>query len=212
MRAKFLILMGIVLCMAIPTNIQAQEKKQEQKTLKEIASFKGTIEKWNYNLNHIYNGFDLKVGDEIYHVEFPTTLGTKIRSIGNEVSVHVIKEAGHWVSLVSIQGKGEIIYAKNAENVTSLPLPDEFKSDKGKIMDPIINEWGKVIGFMVGNNTALMIPSQAAEQLSKMLEYNAIVDYTGMVKKPKKGEVLRKGFVIIHCHTITINGTQYLVR
>ena len=228
MKAKFLIIISIALCMAMPISIQAQEKKSDasssngtivfppaknEKILTKVSAFTGTIVKWHSNVDYIYNAFDLKVGDEVYYVGFPTTLGSKIRSIGDNVTVNgTIKKEANKIHLVSIKGKGEMIYAKNTDDATPIVLPDEFKSGKGKMTGQMINEWGKPIGIMVDDNIFLKMPLQAAEQLGIMLEYNAIVEYTGMVKNLKKGEVADKSNIVIHCHTITINGTQYLVR
>ena len=213
MKAKFLIIIGIVLCAAMPLHIQAQEKKQESKTITEISSFTGTIINWRTNINHIYCIFSLKVGDKTYFVEFPTTLGSKIRSIGDKVTVEgTLNKKTNQIDFISIKGKGEIIYKADADKSISFSSFGEFKSGKGEITGIVVHLKGW--GVEVDNNIVLRMPIQAAEQISQMYgkEEETIVEYTGMEMNYKKGEVAEKNYKIIYCHTITINGTQYLVR
>jgi hypothetical protein len=243
MKAKYIKIIGIVL-LTIPLSIQAQEKKTEtskeeevkrlteklenqiaaaslQKrngnTLKEITSYTGEITKWLYNLNYVYNAFELKVGNKTFVVEIPTKLGDKIRSLGNTVTVNgFIKENKNYseevINFVSIQAKGKIIYKEEGESF-SFSSPDEFRNGKGKVTVTQYNNKGEAIGIIVDNYTVLRIPKHAANQISSMVQVGkTTVEYTGMEWKLNEGEVMRDKYKLIHCHTITIDGTQYLVR
>ena len=216
MKTKYLTLIAIALLMLMPIHLDAQEKKEI--TLKQVSSFTGEIIKWLYDVNYIYNAFELKVGNKIYVVEFPTKLGSEIKALGNNVTVNGIvkgnkKYIAETIDMVNIQGKGKIIYKNQAKNTFYTSSLEKFRSGKGKIIASQMNEKKGIIGFIVDDYTVLRISAQAAEQLSQMIETNkTIIEYTGMEKKTESGEITKDNYKVIYCHTITINGTQYLVR
>lgn len=212
MKTKYLFLIAITFLTLMPIHLDAQEKKD----LREVSSFTGEITQWLHNASYIYNAFELKVSDKLYVVEFPTTLGTRIQAIGNNVTVNgIIKESKKYseevIDMVSIEGDGNIIYKNEEKGLWSMSS-DEFKTGKGKVTTQQINERGKIIAFIVDEHTVLRIPSQFSEQLSQMIESDqTVIEYTGMEKKLEEGEITENKFQIVNCQTITINGKQYIV-
>jgi hypothetical protein len=86
MKTKYLIVATIAFLVSMQKYANAQEKNES--ALIPIPSFTGEVIKWHSNLDYIYYAFDFKVGDTVYVVEFPTTLGSKIRSLGNNVTIY----------------------------------------------------------------------------------------------------------------------------
>jgi hypothetical protein len=56
------------------------------------------------------------------------------------------------------------------------------------------------------------MPDQTLKQLNSLIDGNSIIEYTGMQKQLRPGEVADPSSIAIQCHTISINGKQYLVK
>ena len=242
MKAKFIILIGIVLFMAMPKNVKAQQETEyqteridtteafskarsamkkhkewlENRKIEEVFPFTGKIIQWHVNVEFIYDGFYLLTEDDIYLVRFERTLGAKIRSIGDDVSLNasIVKHSGDIkvLNLVNIKGKGDIVHSNGAYNyLFHSSNPDDFRSGKSKIKEYVYSDKNNIIGYVLENNVVLRMQDFATKQLSDMIQIGATVEYTGIETKIKEGEVAAENYKAIHCQTITVNGKQYLV-
>lgn len=248
MKTKYLYLAGIIIWVAIPQYTNAQKKEselqtskkdsiladgcercyammqrmkemRENKKIQEVFTFTGKITDWHYNEDFIYDGFYLlqKEQDTIL-VRFDKTLGEKIRSIENDVTVRatIIKDSSgntRFLNLVNIQGKGETVYCNGTYNHIYMSTDSEdFRKGKGRIKEFRYGKDGETItGFILDNNVALLIDSKMLRQIPESVEISKTIEYTGIATKHKKGQIKAKDYIVIHCQTITIDGKQYLV-
>ena len=92
------------------------------------------------------------------------------------------------------------------------PTQDQFVNGKGKVNQLLLNKKGEVQGYILNNGVLLRIPPHIARQLSQMVQIDATIGYTGFEKSLKPGHVQAVGYKIVRSQTISVNGTQYMVR
>ena len=243
MKAKFLILVGVVLWAIMPMNAEAQEQKTEYRTegldtteafirarskmkthrewlenrkIEEVFSFSGKIIQWHSNEDLIYDGFYLLTEDDTCLVRFEKTLGSRIRSIGHDVSLrgNIVKcsEDIKVINLVNIKGEGDIIYSNGSYNGFFFRSnPVDFQKGEGKIKEFVYSKKQNIVGYILENDVILHVSTYATEQLSDSIQIGTTIEYTGIERKIKDGEVAVGNYKNIHCQSITINGKQYLV-
>jgi hypothetical protein len=200
--------------------MQKFRDRQNNRKISEVFTFSGKITDWHYNEDFIYDGFYLQTQDTTYLVRFEKAMGERILNIGNDVILRatIIKEdsSGNikFLNLVNIQGKGDILYSNGAYNYHFLSSKSEyFRKGQGKIVEFLYyrDDKEKSRGFILDDNTTLVLDDFAMKQLSEMITIGKTIEYTGIISKTKEGEVKAKESNVIHCQTITIDKRQFLV-
>ena len=198
---------------------QKRQSKRKSKYygLQELESFSGRITQWRHNTNFIYNGFYLQTENETFFVEFDSELATRIKALDEnvEVSGMITKYTDNEkrvIRMIRINDKKDTIYSNMYLVFYSL------KSDSGKI----INRSGKIdqiqyakngniVGCVLENNIVLDFNKHAEKQLSKELKVGLTVEYTGTEQCLREGQIMSGDYAIVNCHTISINGTNYII-
>jgi len=193
--------------------VSAQPGRKDQ--IKETTTFNGTIEEWVYNDDFEYDGLYLRVENSKILVKFPPHLAQQTRALGNRISVNGVlgynREGIQELKMTSISGNGQVVYDQK-------PTPDYnyttelFVNDKGRVEKIQINKRGDVVGYVLNNNIVLRIPPHIARQLSQLVQIGSVIEYSGIEKALKAGHVRAFNYKIIRCQSISVNGTQYLVR
>lgn len=180
----------------------------------EVKAFSGTVTEWSFNDDFIYRGFYLRSGQTAYYVSLPKYLGKAVRALGSELTVHgVVKETktGPVIRMVSVQGGGKTVYdLKPAASTT--PSGEQFETGKAKITELYKNKKGEVYAFRLDNDTFLKIPSSLTRRLPQLERVGSEIEYTGVIRPLKEGEEAVDHYKVVRCQTISLNGTQYLVR
>lgn len=181
----------------------------------QITSYNGSVSEWSYNDDFVYDGLYLKTGESTLLVKFPPHLGQQIRSLGNSITVNGVlrytPEGRQELKMVSISGKGRTIYDQKPVPHTTLPK-EVFVNGSGKVSQIQINKKGDACGYILDNGVALRIPPHAILQLSEMVQVGSAIDYTGVEKELKDGQVQAQKYKIVRCQTISVNGAQYMVK
>lgn len=186
-----------------------------KKQLEQVATYNGSIAEWTHNDDFIYDGLYLKTGETNLFVKFPAHLGQQIRSLGNNISVNGVlrytPEGRQELKMVSISAKGQIIYDQKPSRRT-IPAQEIFTTGSAKVKEMQANKKGEACGYILDNSVVLRIPPHIALQLSQMVQIGSTIGYTGIEKETKEGEAKAQNYKIIRSQTISVNGTQYMVK
>jgi len=186
-----------------------------KKQLEQISTFSGSVTEWTYNDDFVYDGLYLKTGETVLFVKFPGHLGQQIRSLGNNISVNGVlrytPEGVQELKMVSISGKGQTVYDQKPAPRT-VPLQEVFVTGNAKVNQMQMNKRGETCGYILDNGVILRIPPHVVYQLSQMVQVGSAIGYTGIEKELKDGQVQAKNYKIVRCQTISVNGTQYMVK
>lgn len=200
--------------------MQRFKDRRNNRKIQEVFTFTGKITDWHYNEDFIYDGFYLQAQDTTYLVRFEKALGERILTIGNDVILRatIIKEDSseniRFLNLVNVKGKGETLYSNGAYNLIFFSSnSDDFRKGEGKIVEFLYSkeDKDKMLGFVLDDNTTLILDDFSMKQLSEIIAIGEIIEYTGIASKTKEGEVKAKEINVIRCQTITIDGRQFLV-
>jgi len=216
-KILYLFFTGILL-FSSPLFIKAQPHthKKHGKQLEQVTTVEGTVSEWTYNDDFTYDGLYLITKDNTsVFVKFPPHLGEQVRALGNTLSVNGVfrynKEGRQELKMVSIHGNGQTVYDRKPAPNTN-PPQENFINGSAKVEQSQINKKGEVCGYILNNGAILRIPPHIAVQLSQMVQAGSVIGYTGLVKELKQGHVQAKNYKIIRCQTISVNGTQYMVK
>ncbi|RZM21596.1 MAG: hypothetical protein EOO88_32455 [Pedobacter sp.] len=218
---------AIAACLLLTTSAFAQVRPEprepkgpgpEREMLQEVTAFTGTVGNFVYNDDYVYDGFVLKGSSATDTVKFGPAMGAQIRNAvkeGSKVTVNGVArtnpEGVRHIRLVSITANGNSI-SVTPPTPPAVPVTETTLSGSGKITALLKGKRGETNGFMVDGNTILRFPPRTAEQLSEKVAVGNQISYSGALKAANSNEVAAKQMRIIHCSTITINGTQYLTR
>ena len=226
MKAKFLVTSATAFLLALSLNTYAQPAPPsgprppapKQEELKQVSTITGQITDWVSNDDYVYDGFYIQTAGEKLLVKFPAHIGAGLTSAlkkGSSVTVNGVSAisptGAKEVRMVSIVTGGKTFYDTPPAAPTTAPSP-EFVTASGKIAQAQKNKRGDASGFILDNKTILRVPPHVAAQLSQTAVAGATVSYTGVKKSANNNEAKAENYTIIHCQTITINGTQYLTR
>ncbi len=221
MKSKFLATaVATVLLATFANTSQAQPGKHHGRGFEQVTVYNGKIGELSYNDDYVYDGFYLQVNDQNLFVKFPPHLGSQIVPVlkkGSNVTVngviHYPRHGGQEIKMVSMVVNGTTIYDTPPMKPRGRGFRnEEFVSGSGKITQLQVSKSGSLRGFVLDNKTILRVPPHNAYQLGQLVSVGATVSYTGGVKSKHEGEVAHDNYTIVHCNTITIDGTQYLVR
>lgn len=190
---------------------------EAQKTISpppEVKAYSGVVTRWTFNDDFIYDGFYLHNGQTTYYVKLSRYLGKQVRDLDDTITVNgVLKTSSKRmeIRMVNIQGKGQTVYdVKPAAGTTS--SGEQFENGKAKITELYKNKKGEVYGFCLDNNTFLKVPSSLTRRLPQLEQTGIKIEYTGTVRPLKEGEAAVNNYKIVRCQTVSLEGTQYLVR
>lgn len=222
MESKFSFSTAALLCLIILTfTSKAQPgRPYPPHGLRQVSTFNGIVGELWYNDDYVYDGFYLQVNGETLFVKFPRHMGTQIVPVlkkGNSITVNgIIHYSPHGekeIRMVNIVVNGTTIYEMPPMEPRIRPfINEELISGSGKIIGLQINKSGSLHGLVLDNKTILRIPPHNAYQLSQLVTPGETISFTGGVKPVAEGEVVHEKYTIVHCNTIALNGTQYLVR
>lgn len=188
-----------------------------QQTLQQVTTYKGSVVKFTTNDDYVYDGFCMINNGDSLFVKFPPHLGAQITGAvktNSTVSVNGVMNVAPMgekeIKMISLTAAGKTISDTAAPAAT--PPSEIYASGNGKITQIQTNREGVANGFIVDGKTILRILPHIANQLATIAKANADVAYTGMRKASNNGEVSTANYSIVHCKTITVNGSQYLVQ
>lgn len=186
--------------------------------LRQVTSFSGQVGEWVANYDFIYDGFYLQNNGQKTLVKFPARMGTQLKTAaktGSTISFNGVQDSGRnaekTIRLVSITLNGQTTYETPPAPPT-LNTSEESATGTSKIISLQKNDMGDITGFVLENKTILKVPPHVAKQLAQTAVAGTSLGYNGMKKVAGSGEVSSANYTIVHCQTITINGTQYLTR
>jgi len=183
--------------------------------LEQVAAYSGSVTEWTYNDDFVYDGLYLRTGETTLFVKFPPHLGQQIRSLGNDMSVNGVlrytREGRQEVKMVSAVAKGQTVYDQKPAPL-ALPQQGSFITGNAKVNQIQINKRGEACGYILDNGVVLRIPPHIALQLSQMVQVGSTIGYTGIEKELKDGHVQAHNYKIVRSQTISVNGTQYMVK
>ncbi len=229
MKSKTLFAAVIILSVALSAQCMAQSDPHKlpppgpfenihRQALQQVTTFNGQAGEWTINDDYIYDGFYLQTTQAKYLVKFSPHMGselTKNITTGATITINGVEE-------LTPEGQKEvrlISIAANGQTLTDIPLAtapqtvtDTQINGTGKITAFQKNKRGEVNGYFVDGKTILRVPPHVVMQLNTLLTSGAAVSYSGIKKSVNNGEVSIGNYNIVHCQTITVNGTQYLTR
>lgn len=218
-KNKLTVVMTALFLISLPFVGLAQRGKPhppKNNKLQEVKAFKGKIKEYTYNDDFIYDGFYLQSNKQTYYVKFPKHLGQQIRELRGNITVNGVMKYSRTgepeIKMVNIQGSGKTVADVNRPRKPQTPPLEQVTSGSGKISEFKFNRKGEVTGYLLGNKTLLRVSPQKAKQLNQMMKTGQKIEFTGVEKKLKEGEVPANNYKIIYCQTISVNGIQYLVR
>ncbi|HCO66955.1 MAG TPA: hypothetical protein DIT04_04240 [Dysgonomonas sp.] len=218
----FSILIGILSFASVST-LMAQPKPHPRhghgpggnSQLNQVATYSGSVTEWAFNDDFVYDGLYLKTGETTLFVKFPPHLGQQIRSLGNNISVNGVlrytPEGRQELKMVSVTAKGQTVYDQKP-SPRALPQQESFITGNAKVKQMQINKRGEACGYILDNGVVLRIPPHIALQLSQMVQVGSTIGYTGIEKELKDGQVQAQNYKIVRSQTISVNGTQYMVK
>lgn len=187
----------------------------EKGQLKQVATYSGIVTEWALNDDFVYDGLYLKTGETTLFVKFPPHLGQQIRSLGNNISVNGVlrytPEGRQELKMVSVTANGQTIYDQKPAP-RAVPQQESFITGNAKMKQIQINKRGEACGYILDNGVVLRIPPHIALQLSQMVQVGSTIGYTGIEKELKDGHVQAQNYKIVRSQTISVNGTQYIVK
>ena len=194
-----------------PAVISAQPGKAKALSVE----MSGTITEWTHNDDFLYDGFYLQSGGESYFVKFPPHMAKAVYDCGKTVTVQGTQkrssEGVGEIHIISVKGNGVTVIHIPPPRPTKAPVEKSI-SGQGVVTQLQLNKKGDVSGFFLDNGTILRVPPHIARQLTQLIHEKTVLEYTGIVKTLKEGEMSKGDYIIIRCQTITVNGTQYLTR
>ena len=213
---------------SIPTEVLERHRemirkfryRRDNRKISEVFTFTGKITDRHYDEDFIYDGFYLQTQDTTYLVRFEKALGERILTIGDDVVLRaniILEDTSdniRFLNLINIKGKGETVHSNGAYNYHfHSTKPKDFRKGEGKIVECLYYRDDKenARGFILDDNTTLVLDTFAMKQLSEMTAIGKTIEYTGIISKTKEGEVKAKESNTIYCQTITIDGRQFLV-
>ena len=212
MKKETNILLLFLLYLMSPVVIVAQPGKKAG-ALSVIIS--GTITEWTHNDDFLYDGFYLQSEGGSYLVKFPPHMAKAVYDCGKTVKVHgMLKrspQGGEEIHISSVEGNGMTAIHIPPQRPTKVPIED-FVSGKGTVKSLQLNKKGDVSGYFLDENIILRVPPHIARRLTQLVQENTSLEYAGIVKTLKAGEMSKDDYKIIRCQTITINGTQYIIK
>ena len=175
----------------------------------------GTITEWTHNDDFRYDGFYLQSERGSYFVKIPTHMARAVYDCGNIVTVEgTLRQSPAGVReirMFSVRGNGLVVNNVPASRPRTAPLA-EIVSGTGTATKLQLNKKGDVSGYFLNDGIILRVPPHIARQLTQLVQSNTVLEYTGIVKTLKDGEMSKDNYTIIRCQTIAVNGARYLIN
>ncbi len=189
-----------------------------RQALQQVNAYNGQVGEWTTNDDFIYDGFYLQSTQGKFLVKFPAHMGDQLLKTikkGNAVTVNGVEEinpAGEReIRLVNLIANGKTIVDAPPATLPD-PSAETQTSGSGKITAFQKNREGEVNGYILDEKIILRVPPHVNRQLDTLIAKGSAVSYSGIKKSATNGEASSGNYTIIHCQTITVNGTQYMIR
>ncbi len=207
---------GLLFLSSFPALSQLKHRGPKDKGLEQLTTVSGTVVEWTYNDDFVYDGLNLlSENNRRYFVKFPPHLGEQMMSVGKVLTVNGVlkynREGEEELKLMDATGNGKTIYDQKPQP-RAIPVQETFVNDNSEIAEVQINKHGDACGYIMKNGTILKIPPHVARQLMEMVKPGDMIGYTGVLKRLKEGHVQSQDYQIVRCQTISVNGTQYVVK
>lgn len=188
------------------------------RTLQQVTAYTGKAGEWVNNDDFVYDGFYLQTSQGKSLVRFPSTMGmqlTKLIKAGTDITVNGVEDVNpdgiKEIRMLSISANGQLIQ-NTPPAAPPVPEAETMMNGSGKITALQKGKEAEVNGYLIDNKTILRIPPHVAAQLNSLAAAGTTVSFTGRKKATNSNEASAGNYSIVHCETITINGTQYLAR
>jgi hypothetical protein len=193
-------------------------REMHDQPLQRLMAFSGQAGEWVANDDYVYDGFYLQTGEGKLLVKFPAHMGNQLtRAIksGSSITVngaeHANPEGIREIRMFDITVNGKT-FSDTPRAVPGTPKEPVQSSGSGKITALQKARDGKVNGFVIDGKTILRMPPHVVTEIGSLVNTGTGVSFTGVKKSLNDGEAQAGNYTVIHCQTLTINGTQYLVR
>ncbi|MGM5629384.1 hypothetical protein O2K51_00675 [Apibacter raozihei] len=193
-----------------------KDEKKHLIDMKPLQCFQGTVKEWLSNKDFIYDGFILETENEEIKIKFPPHSAKLIRTaVENhpEISlkgvVHNSPEKVKTVHLINFQSEGNTV---DIVPPAHPPVPDTMIRKEGKVTDYQHDSKNNICGYFINDTYLLKIPPHIAEKLKEQMQIDVRVEFTGMAKSDKEGEVKVKDYIIINTQTLAVNTNEYLIK
>ncbi|MDJ1506622.1 hypothetical protein [Xanthocytophaga agilis] len=188
-----------------------------QRELQSMIAQEGTLTEWITNEDYLYEGFYLQTSQEKIPVKFPPHLGSQITSqlkVGNKIRVNGLSEispAGiKEFRMMDVSVNGHTIYDTPPQ--MAAPVVEKFTTGKENIVSVQKNREGDMVGLVLSHKMILRIPPHLLRQLAASVQPGGVVEFTGLINNRQVGEAVADAYMVVHCQTITLNGTSYITR
>ena len=207
----------IAICLMVWFASASAQPGLHRRPLQQATTVSGIVSEWAYNDDFEYDGLYLKNGNAQVFVKFPPHLAQQVRALGNQLTVNgelkYNPEGVQELKMISIGGNNQTVTDQKPPPPHTMSLQEErLVQSEGRISQVQTNKKGDVHGYILHNNIILRIPPHTARQLSQMIRTGTVIGYTGIEKALKPGHVRAFDYKIIHIQTISVNGTQYMIR
>ena len=212
MKTKSVIL--VICLMGLTISASAQKKHGHHRAqLQEVVTISGTVTEWTHNDDFEYDGLYLNAENSRVFVKFPKHLAQQARALGNNLTVNgVYRTTRHGVQefkMVSMSGNGQTVHDQKPMRTY---VQEPFVSGEGRVSQMQVNKSGAVHGYILDNGVVLRTSPRNAWQLAQMIQVGSTIGYTGIEKGLKPGHVRAQDYRIVRGQTISVGGTQYMVR
>jgi hypothetical protein len=202
-----------------------------------LSTYTGTVKEFVANPDFIYDAFLLTIDSKETRVAFPKHLGEQVLQLakkGQTVSVTGFydekhreggfgekhqeggsdekrKDSGPEFRLVSLTSGTTTLRDTPPVQPAQPPVPTAVTL-QSSIAEFLHDPEGRINGVMLKDGTLVRVPPHVGYQLLGSLKAGDEIKVYGYVKPKRGGEVYSKDVKVVGAETITINGTEYLVR
>jgi hypothetical protein len=192
--------------------------KAHKKDLQEVKTYAGHIVNWSVDDSYFYNGFYFQTKDKKYLVKIPLYMAEELTKTSDPEALVYLKAAQPIGSsdetilqFSSITAGPYVIYVKPEVKDTTAPFR-EYVNGSGIITEIQKKKDGVVIGYVVDKTIILNMPAIFAQRLDKVIIVGDDVSYGAVKEKAHSGMVVKPGFTVLHCETLSVRGAQYLAQ
>jgi hypothetical protein len=184
-----------------------------------LSDFSGTITGYTAaNDDQVYDAFGFKTSTGTDTVRFPRHLGQALLAAakpGSTVTITGFRgtnpQGRAALHLVSLSSGGQTLRNTPPAPPTTPPT-EETVTVRSSVQRLAQGPDGRTTALVLADGTVLRLPPAAAEQLAQKLKTGAAVAATGTLRTARPGEVAARPVRVVNAQTLTLDGSQFLVR
>ena len=219
MKLKNIILASLLVGLAVSASAQPGGNRERQTTQpnqsRQLTTVVGTVAEWTYNDDFEFDGLLLNTGRENVIVKFRPHLAQQIKTLGNNLTVrgifHTNRGGVEELRAESMSGNGQTVVAQSP-NRNNARVRDPLVNGEGKVSQMQLCARNNIIGYILDNGIVLRLSIHSTQRLSQMVKVGTVIEYSGVEFTLRPGHVRAYDYKIVRCQTISIDGTQYMVR